>query len=421
MSKREIELEEQRSKFSDFRLLYNIVRKQEIYLNVVTYEQAYKNNLGKSIFSSYPLLTHDKTILTVLQEHENQIISIVNKDDLNMEKADKINKKLDDLLTEKFYRYINGEICSRSPSNPEEVKSRIKKCISEVRPINLCVSWGGDKENDEHVADDFDIMAIERLLNIVPGNLYHLDIKILFCDSHATQINKVPEKFVKKYKESLEQILNSYMYKDEHSHFYYAHNFKSVRFVDEPHRIKLHSLSKILESCQIAYKFSAEHKSKNEEKEISYVPIASKLPELEKEGEILAEEVIKDPAKAELLKKRTSTHYRPPIAKQILEKFKSLLGNEEPVETRVPKKYVSTRYVDSKLMNDWYEFEDAIFVSFGDKKLETIFSDLPTIFIKGSDKFDGCPWFLNAKKLSYVLMIGSEGTIETISQRKKYE
>jgi hypothetical protein len=144
MSKKEHEFEEQRSKLSMFNLLTRVFKKQELYFQLISYEQSASKDYNKR--DLYPVLKHDKRILTVLNEIENQRESLFDKDGPNIENATKINEKLDNILTEKFYGYIKrGDLCSRSPSNPEEIKSKMRNSISSLSPLEFCVYWGGNK------------------------------------------------------------------------------------------------------------------------------------------------------------------------------------------------------------------------------------------------------------------------------------
>lgn len=234
------------------------------------------------------------------------------------------------------------DIRRAQPLKPDELVRYLADCKLQKRKPLLYGFWGGHKESDAKVADEYDDLALKNLRATVDSMVQRglkPEMRLIFSDLHSMDFNGIPRQDVEKYYASMRSLARKY-------------GFKVVR------------LSGLYRSREWR---SLEN-------------------EVRPEAEAHAQELLSDDALADSMKESASRH-------------SLFVQSGQKTSDEVVRTYVTERLFEGKMLSRLKGWQ-GIHWSYADPKTADLLPETPTLFFHSFRRGDSrVPWFTEGKPL----------------------
>jgi len=111
--------------------------------------------------------------------------------------------------SEAYAALVRREYRNAFPLQARELRRRVKASVAKGSPTRLKVLVGGYKESRSGRADQFDLIALQRLKKWADSISHPAELSIIFCDVHATVLNGKRKGATDRYYESLVEMISA--------------------------------------------------------------------------------------------------------------------------------------------------------------------------------------------------------------------
>jgi len=336
-----------------------------------------------------------------------------------------------DTLTETIVKELKKRSKAHKPLHEDELTKMVWRSVFLLQPIEFFMFWGGCRQ-DKKEAGEKERFALEQLVELMPtskefeklneifpyynkDHAYPYYVTLIFCDEHATTINRYGQDAVDVYYNSLSEMIKTEFGDYNISLVKLSDELEIAKKVkaplvvrpkfddqDEKLKVKFQEAKKkygeswiengaeIFEKAlkQYLYVYNAQYEY--------FLDSMARYP-IQKMGlmftnESTGEAVLYNVGRPDKLSpelftnfiQRASKHAN--ISKNLSEEEKKLLSKE------IASEYINCRLEESDILQTIYN--RGICLSFGDPESEEIFSPFPTIYLFGrKNKERGNPWF----------------------------